>query len=892
MIGQTLAHFRITAKLGEGGMGEVYRAEDSRLGREVAIKVLPEAVASAPERLARFDREARVLAALDHSNIAAIYGLEEAEGRKLLVMQLAEGETLAERIGRGPIQIEAAIPVALQIAEALEAAHEKGIIHRDLKPANVKVSQDDQVKLLDFGLAKALELESTSEDEQLLTQSPTLTEQMTGAGVLLGTAAYMSPEQARGQPVDKRADVWAFGCLLYEMLTARRAFPGKTMTDVLAAIVASDPDWAALPAATPRALRRLLRRTLEKDPRERLRDLGDARLELIDAHSGDPEASSESAARPTGVGRWLQVAAGLAVGLLLGALFAGRFGGSADQATITPQPAIRGVVKLPAHANLAYGAAPIGFDNPMVALSPDGRWLVYVGRDGSDSRLYRHDLTGFGPAQPIDGTEGALYAFFAPDGSAVGFVTRDRLKRVSLDGDDLRTLAEVNAATRASWLGDGTIVFADYEGGRFMRVAADGGAEEEIHNPTVGAPMSDILPDGKQILATSRDRGLSADYADILLIDLESDEVEVLIEGGYDARYLPSGHIVFGRAGSLTAVAFDLDSGKVFGEPVTFVSDVAMDSFFAQVQVAIAANGTLAFAPGGERSRGRIGWLDRAGGEGLLAAEPRLYGVLDLAPDDRRLAVHVGDVTDFIWVFDLDRSEGRILRGARPGGWPSWSSSGHSIAFQRRTKEDPAVMLAEGVTGSAPATRIILDRAGISAGGWAPDDRSIVLKNFRESLLGVVEIGSEDTSGGDVVWFPGGAGGAAFSPDGKWLAYSGGETGVWEVYVRSWPEGDVVHQISTGGGIEPRWCPCGELFYRAGDTFWAVEMQTEPELDWQPPKIVFETDFIDTPGASFDISSDGNRLYVVKPAKPDITDRIHVVSDWFEEVGRLLGQGS
>jgi Tol biopolymer transport system component len=887
MIGRTLSHFKVTAKLGEGGMGEVYRAEDSRLGREVAIKVLPEAVASDPERLARFDREARVLAALDHSNIAAIYGLEEAEGRKLLVMQLAEGDTLAERLDRGPLSVDEAIPIALQIIEALVAAHEKGIIHRDLKPANIKVTRDGRVKVLDFGLAKALESESTDESEQLLTQSPTLTGQMTGAGVLLGTAAYMSPEQARGQPVDKRADVWAFGCVLYEMLTARQAFAGKTMTDVLAAVVGSEPLWEALPKATPRALRRLLRRALAKDPRERLHDLGDARLELKDAHSVEPEDNRESAARPAAAGRWLRVAAGLVIGLGLGATLAWQFGGSAERTAIAPQSAIRGVVELPDGADLAYGTAPIGFDNPMIALSPDSRWLVYVGRDGSGSRLYRHDLTGFEPAQPIDGTEGALYASFAPDGSAVCFVTRDRLKQVSLEGKELRTLAEVNAATRASWLADGTIIFADYEGSRLARIPADGGAEEEIQNPAVGAPMSDVLPDGKRILATSRDRWLSSDYADILLIDLETQEVEVLIERGYDARYLPSGHVVFGRAGSLMAIAFDADSGKVSGEPVTVVSDVGMDSLFAQVQVAIAANGTLAFAPGGERSRGRIGWLDRSGAEGQLEVEPRLYGVLDLAPDDRRLAVQVGDVSDFIWIFDLDRAEGRILRGARPGGWPSWSFSGRSIAYQGRTGETRAVMLAEGVTGSDPAADIILDGSGFKPGGWAPDDRSIVVHNFRESLLGVKVIRSGDTSDDGVVWIPASAGGAVFAPDGKWLAYSNHETGVWEVYVRSWPEGDVVRQISTGGGIEPRWCPCGELFYRTGDSFWAVEIQTEPELDWKSPQLAFETDFIDTPGVSYDISSDGNRLYVVKPAQPDITDRIHVVANWADEVGRL-----
>jgi len=538
MIGTTLSHFKITAKLGEGGMGEVYRAEDTRLGREVAIKVLPEAVATDSERLARFEREAKVLASLNHPNIAAIYEVGAQDTVHFLVMEQVEGSTLADRLRAGPIGLDETLKVALQLAAALEAAHQRGVVHRDLKPANIMLTAEGQSKVLDFGLAKILEPADESGTAQS-SQMPTAADDRTRAGTLMGTTAYMSPEQARGQSVDRRTDAWAFGCVLYEMLTGKRAFAGETTTDVLAAVVGGEPDWAALPAATPRAVRRLLRRTLAKDSAARLRDLGDARLDLMDALS--PSAQNPpipTAGHPTSR-RWLGLAIGLAAGLALGAVFASQFGKSADSEVRALRPAIRGIVELPRDANLAYGASVIGFDNPMLTLSPDGRWLVYVGRDGTGSRLYRHDLTGFEEAEPIAGTEGALYAFFAPDGKTVGFATRDRLRRVSLEGDDLQTLTEVRAVTRASWLADGSIVFAEIEGRRIMRIPTDGGTREELPaGAGSGFMMSDVLPDGKRLLASNRNKGLSGDYGDVLLVDLETGKQKVILELGYDAKYI------------------------------------------------------------------------------------------------------------------------------------------------------------------------------------------------------------------------------------------------------------------------------------------------------------------------------------------------------------------
>jgi len=878
MVGKTIAHYEVLDEIGAGGMGVVYKAWDKRLERQAAIKALPEELAEDADRLARFEREAKLLAGLKNPHIATVYGFEEVEGRRFLAMELVEGKTLAERLAQGPLAVREGLELARQVAEALEEAHAADVIHRDVKPGNIMIGADGKAKVLDFGLAKTLRTSTSEADPGL---SPTLTQPMTRTGHVLGTPVYMSPEQVAGKEAGKQSDIWAFGCVLYEMLTGKRPFPGPIVGDAEV-----EPDWKALPRATPSAVRRLLRRCLAADPRRRLRDIGDAALDLADAHSQDPDDHGAGTVRPTPVGRSLQLLGALVVGLALGAILVPRFGSLAEPPAIALQPAVRGVVELPDEANLAYGTALIGFDAPMLTLSPDGRWLVYVGRDGSGSRLYRHDLTGFEGAQPIGGTEEAIYAFFAPDGSTVGFFTNDRLKRVSLFGDGLQTLAAVRTPTRAVWLFDDTIVFGEHEGTRIGSLPAGGGEKEQ--GPTLLGTLSDVLPDGRRILVSSWDRGVSSDWGDILLLDLESGREETLIERGYDARYLPTGHLLFARAGSLLAVGFDLASGKVSGEPVTVVSDVGTDSMFDQSQIAVAASGTLAYVPGGERALGRLGWVDRAGGTGLLEADPRLYGVLDLDPEDRRLAVHVGDVTDYIWIFDLDRREGRILQGSRPGGWPSWSSSGRLLAFVRDNEEADtvSVMFSDMTRTAGPVEWVELDSIQASPGGWTPDDSALGLVDWSEMRIGVHQVGSGGLAGGDVEWIRGW--GSTFSPDGQWLAYGSDETGVWEIYVRSWPAGDVVRQISTTGGIEPRWCPCGELFYRAGDVFWSVEIQTDPELVWHSPKVAFETDFIDTPGVSFDISSDGNRLYVVKQATPDITDRIYIVSNWFDEVNRLV----
>ena len=551
MIGTTLSHYKVLEKIGQGGMGEVYRAEDTNLDREVAIKVLPEQFTQDPQRLARFEREAKLLAQLNHPNIAAIYGFEKAEGVHFLALELVPGETLAERVAKGPLPVEEALEVCRQIAEGVEAAHEKGVIHRDLKPANVKVTPEGKVKILDFGLAKAFEKEVAESD---MSQSPTLTEEMTRAGVILGTAAYMSPEQAKGKPVDKRADVFAFGAMLYELLTGKRAFEGETITETIAAVLKSEPDWDALTRATPTKLRELLTGCLEKDPHDRMQHIGDARIQ-INKVLKDPTPASPidvgGAAQPVRQ-RWritvgLMVLTAVVSGVAIWTLM--------RSPLLPPSPLKRLVLKLPASAPLE-----IETWRPALALSPDGNRLVYVANRGSKRQLYLRQMDRLG-ATPIPGTEGASSPFFSPDGQSVGFFVGYKVKKVSVSGGATQTLGYVPPVTRgASWGPDDTIVFTPSETSGLSRISAVAttlppvafsqasgdplqGQILTTPDPTngeYGHRWPQFLPGGKAVLFTI-DTGGSFDEARIAVLSLETGKVDILLEGGTMPAICPQG---------------------------------------------------------------------------------------------------------------------------------------------------------------------------------------------------------------------------------------------------------------------------------------------------------------------------------------------------------------
>ncbi|MEO8348112.1 MAG: protein kinase, partial [Acidobacteriota bacterium] len=620
MIGSNLGHYHIEEKIGEGGMGEVYRARDSVLRREVAVKVLPSIFASDPERLARFEREAHLLASLSHPNVGAIHGFEESGGVRFLVLELVPGETLAERLSGGPLPVAEALEVCRQIAEALEAAHEKGIIHRDLKPANVKITPQGKVKVLDFGLAKAFD--TVSSDAVDRSQSPTITTGATQQGVILGTAAYMSPEQARGKAMDRRTDIWSFGCVLYEALTGKSAFVGETVSDTLAGILTREPEWDRLPVSTPANVRALLRRCLRKEPERRLRDVGDARIELEEALSGAADTAAPATARPSAARVGVAALAGLVLGAVAAWIAGSRFG--RQPAVIAP--VARFSIPLPAKSTLFTGIHSI-------ALSPDGSLLAFAAQSGGQRQLYLRRLDDL-ESKPIAGTEGGIEPFFSPDGQWIGFwhpVSR-ALKKVALSGGAPLTLCETDVLYGASWGADDTIVFSPTVPGGLARVPAAGGKVEPVTKLDLDKNERDhryaqILPGGKAVLFTIADSKIdSYDDARIAVQSLETGERKILVEGGTLGRYSPSGHLLYVRAGNLLAVPFDLARLAVTGPPVPVLKGVFESVNQGSAHFDVARNGSLAYVPGGAEGAERtVVWVDRQGKAEPLPLPQRAY---------------------------------------------------------------------------------------------------------------------------------------------------------------------------------------------------------------------------------------------------------------------------
>ena len=618
MIGKTLSHYKVIEKIGQGGMGEVYRAEDTNLSREVAIKVLPEQFTQDPQRLARFEREAKLLASLNHPNIAAIYGLEEADGVRFLALELVPGETLQERVAKGPVPVEEALEVCRQIAEGVEAAHEKGVIHRDLKPANVKVTPEGKVKILDFGLAKAFEAETPVTD---ISQSPTLTEEMTRAGVILGTAAYMSPEQARGKPVDKRAD----GAVLYELLTGKRAFEGETITETIAKVLESEPKWGLLPEKTPWTIRNLLRRCLTKDVHDRLDGIGNVRTEIKLALKEPTTVSPIGVTSATQPPRW-KVAIPWSVALVI-AISAGV--GFWILTRPVPQPLKKFVIA-------PSSSTALGNDvGNNVAISPDGTHVVYrvLGESGPPL-LQLRSLDDF-VDRMIPGTENVEFPFFSPDGQSIAFVAADKLQKISLTGGPTITLYEARGFRGGSWDQEDTIVFAgrgnDLQRGLYRVSAAGGEAEQltvvNVDQGEVNYHLPQFLPGGAAVLFTIW-RG--SDKFQIGLLSLETGELKIVIEGGREARYAPTGHLVYSTAvgGTLMAAPFDLARLEVAGDPVPILEGVRNTPYRA-VDYAFSNDGTLVYVPGTGDSTyipGTLVWVDRSGQEGeAIVGEPLVF---------------------------------------------------------------------------------------------------------------------------------------------------------------------------------------------------------------------------------------------------------------------------
>ena len=904
--------YEIVALLGAGGMGEVYRATDTRLKRDVAIKVLPEAFAQDSDRLARFQREAELLASLNHPNIAAIYGLEQAGTAVGIVLELVEGETLAAVIARGPITVADALPVARQICEALEAAHDKVVVHRDLKPANIKITADGRVKVLDFGLAKMLEGDPKS---SAMSMSPTLSVHATYAGVILGTAAYMSPEQARGKPVDRRSDVWAFGCVLFEMLTGKHAFePGETVSDAIASVLTREPDLTTLPADTPPAIRRLMRRCLQKDPQQRLPHIGAARLEIDEARSGRPEDAPISVAtvleRSRAADRgwrrsvpWAIAAASLVIaGVVVTTLAPWR------PAALRAPIRVSGDVGAPVSF---YTAANLGAS---LAISPDGSMLAMVVQKSPTDRqqLYLRRLDQL-DAAPLAGAEGGNNPFFSPDGQWIGFFTAGTLKKISVTGGAATSLGvHSGGANRgATWTDDGAIIFAS-QTGTLMRISSEGGKAEPVASFVEGETTQrwpQILPGGKAVMFTSHSSmGGGFDEANIVVQPLPSGPRRIVQRGGSYARYLSSGHLVYLNGGNVFAVPFDVRRLEATGPRVPVLEGVWNNPNQGNAHFAVSANGTLVYRPNrATLNNVAISWMGSDGKTTPLRPAAADWTNLIFAPDGRRLAMDIGDgrQTD-VWVYEwaLDRFT-RLTWGPRDAQKPVWTPDGSRIAFGS-TRDGALNLYWQRADGTGDVQRLTNSPYNEAAWSFHPNGKLLAYHALTQANLDDVLIlpieGDESTGwkpGKPTVFLNGPFAERApmFSPDGRWIAYQSTGTGRDEVWVRPYPGPGGKWLISTGGGITPTWSRTGrELFYATSDQQIMVARYTVVGDSFQAEKPRPWTDahFIARqrtgPTRSFDLHPDGRRFALAagEAATQPREDKLVFVFNFFDELRRRV----
>ena len=882
MIGKSLAHYEITNQLGKGGMGEVYRAKDQKLGRDVAIKVLPEEFARDADRVARFQREAKLLASLNHTNIASIYGLEESGGTQFLVLELVEGDTLADQIKRGPIPVEESLKLALQIAEALEAAHEKGVIHRDLKPANIKVTPDRKVKVLDFGLAKAY---AGDREEVNLSNSPTLSDMATQQGVILGTAAYMSPEQAKGKTVDKRADVWAFGCVVYEMLTGRSLFSADDVSQTLARVLERQPDFSCLPPNLHPKIVGMLERCLEKEAKNRYGVISDARVDIqkvLTDPSGvfaQPVTAMEPRTRLRTILPWVAAA------VVLGAIIVGVAVWKLKP--LEQRSVMRFDYDLPESPQFNPNSAAA------LAVSPNGKQFVYSTSKG----LFMRSLDKLTP-KLIVGTEGSSWSpFFSPDGKWIGYFSGGKLKKIAVNGGAPSSLCDVGSLLGAWWNEDNTIAYGQFASD-IMQISATAGTPESIVKVKSGNLIDpQILPDGKSILYTHY--AGSAEQK-IMVHSLKSGETKELFSG-FGARYIPTGHIIYllPNNSSLFAIQFNPSRLEVKGEPVTVLEGVK--------RYAISASGTLAYIPGTAReaaARQILVWVNREGKEEPLAAAPNQYFLFRISPDGTRVALTVGETPKFnIWVLDMVRETMTrlTLEEGTDNAVPLWTPDGKRIVYASSREKNllgggDVYWRAANGTGQAEKLATSPSR-GLNPFSWSRNGKTLVLwelsLNPRGSDIGMVSMEGNHTRK-PLLQEKYNETHPLVSPDGKWMAYASDESGKNEVYVCTFPDVNKGKwQISTNGGDSPLWSPDGrELFYHASDATMAVRVETEPDFKPGKPTVLFRRTYYGSLAnmAVWDISPDGKRFLMMKEdastGKPvaEGPRKINIVVNWTEEL--------
>jgi eukaryotic-like serine/threonine-protein kinase len=899
MIGTKLAHFEITSHLGTGGMGEVYQATDSRLGRSVAIKLLPEIFTHDSDRAARFEREARVLAVLNHPSIATIYGVEESAGRKYLVMELVDGLTLAERIKLGAIPVPDALNIAIQITEALEAAHEKGIIHRDLKPANVKITSDGKVKVLDFGLAKAYETETSNAN---LSNSPTLSLAATQQGMILGTAAYMSPEQAKGRAVDRRTDIFAFGCVLYEMLTGKPAFEGEDVPEILGAVLKSEPDWTRLPEDLPSGVRNLLRLCLEKNAKNRRSDATDVRLDIQQSLKESPAIDPSSVATnnpPMGPPLWKRAIPVVVVSVVASVVFASIAAFAAWH--FKPAP-VATVARFP--FEVPDGQQFTNAGRQVVSMAPDGSQFVYV----ANYRLYLKPLREL-TSTAIQGTEildGILNPVFSPDSQSIAFYSNAEraVKRIAVSGGSPVMIGAVDSPFGMSWGTDNQILVGQGSKG-IVRVSANGGKPETIVSVEASevAHGPQMLPDGDSVLftlgvGTVPDRW---NRAQIVVQSLKSGKRTVLVNGGSDARYLPTGHLIYALSGTLLAVPFDLKRLAVTGGPVPIAAGIqSAGNNTGTSQYSISENGSLVYVRGdsSDLSKRTLALVDRNGSAKPLGLPGLTYWHPRMSPNGKHLAVTTDDGKEVIvWIYDMDgKTSMRRLTFGGKNRLPAWSSDSQRVFFQSDREGDLAIF-SQRADGTGVAERVTKPDAE-----WpshkpdfaSPDGQTLLFTTNKPGDASIWMYSLSDRKAAVFADAPSWQQSSSFSPDGHWVAYVSEEAGR-KVYVEPFPATGAKFLITQNGGNHPVWSPDGkELIFMNDVTYgqlYSVAIRTQPSFSFGNPVPLAIKGFVQRTGSwrDYDITPDGKQFLVMLPPNTVNSEgqpalQIQVVLNWFEEL--------
>jgi serine/threonine-protein kinase len=879
-VQSVIGHYRILEKLGAGGMGEVYLAEDSKLGRRIALKVLPPELAASPERLQRFESEARAVAALNHPNIVTVHSVEEADGIRFITMELVRGKTLTT--ARHRMTLGDFFEVAVPLADALSAAHQQGIVHRDLKPDNVMVTDEGRVKILDFGLAKMRAKPSGDSEPFALSHLPT--KSVTSPGVIVGTVAYMSPEQAEGKGVDSRSDIFALGIILYQLLAGRHPFPGDSAASVLSGILKDTPPLVSeLDSRVPHELSRIVRRSLEKGVTRRYQSAIDLRNDLQevkeDFESGalEKRATLDAAPAAQRLTRFLPWALALFLGAAAVATMLLTPGGD-----VPSQPVRRFVIRPPADSRLT--------GNPI--LSPDGSQILFAARQGDRLSLYLHSLDQFAPRQ-LEGTDAAYGPFFSPDGEWVGLAAEGKLKKVPLSGGEPVTLCDAIDVIGAAWGEDG-IVFGSINVG-LRQVSAEGGEPELFLKPDTERGELDfhypqILPGGEAMLLTRHDKNFAFG---IEVYSFATRQRKRLLEDAFYGRYTPTGHLVYAKGYSLFAAPFDLGRMEVSGTSVLVVENVNGSPKDGQVSFSMAEDGTLVYVPRPSRGGRSLVWVDRNGREEPLPLTPRAFSNPRLSPDGRQLALSIEDADrQDVWVFDLERDTEHRVTFEGVNESPMWTPDGSRLTFTSG-QDGPRNLFWKPADGSGVAERLTESNLRQWPSDWSPDGKTLSFMETDPSdywSLALLRLEGEPRTE-PLTRTRGRHNKPRFSPDGRWIAYASND----EVYIQPFPGPGGPRQISTNGGVEPIWAPNGrELFYllpgrRNVATLLAVAIETSPSVRSGRPQKLFELRYVPTDyGASYDIAPDG-RFLMMKPSEDEVAPlRIQLVQGWFEELRRRV----